>query len=361
MGCRKNLCLILAVLFLLLISTIGCGSKEEKKAGITSDQEQPVAQQVAPQAEVPATPSAAAPTGASAVVIDVDGSKLTQGHLDSEIRKKMAAIKGQVPKEQMEKAKNEMRKQIINDFTVRTILANEVSRVKITAGEQEVSEAVERLKSSLPQGMTMEDLMKKNKITKEMMYEEIRFGIKINKLVLSQKASKVKPTDKEISKFYQKNKDKFTVPESVHVRHILIAKAAGDDDKTVAEKKSKVENLRKQLLAGADFAEVAKNNSDCPSKSNGGDLGIFSRGEMVKPFENAAFTQEKNAIGPVVETNYGYHIIQVLEHLSSKTMSLDETTKAKIAAFLQQQKQQEIFEDLVKKLRAKANIVVYQN
>jgi hypothetical protein len=78
MGCRKNLCLILAVLFLLLISTIGCGSKEEKKAGITSDQEQPVAQQVAPQAEVPATPSAAAPTGASAVVIDVDGSKLTK-------------------------------------------------------------------------------------------------------------------------------------------------------------------------------------------------------------------------------------------------------------------------------------------
>ncbi|MEI8172830.1 MAG: peptidylprolyl isomerase [Deltaproteobacteria bacterium] len=361
MGCRKNICLILAVLCLLLFSIIGCGSKEEKKAGITSDQEQPVAQQVAPQAGVPATPSADAPTGAAAVVIDVDGSKLTQGNLDSEIRKKMAAIKGQVPKAQMEKAKNEMRKQIINDFTVRTILANEVSRVKITAGEQEVSEAVERLKSSLPQGMTMEDLMKKNKITKEMMYEEIRFGIKINKLVLSQKASKAKPTEKEISKFYQKNKDKFTVPESVHVRHILIAKAAGDDDKKVAEKKSKAETLRKQIIAGADFAEVAKNNSDCPSKNNGGDLGIFSRGEMVKPFESAAFAQEKNAIGPVVETNYGYHIIQVLEHLSPKTMSLDETTKAKITAFLQQQKQQETFEDLVKKLRAKANIVVYQN
>lgn len=362
MGYRKHARLIIEVVVLLfLISFIGCGSKEEKKGIVTAEPEKSGMQQAEPQAGFPAAPSSATPAGPSATVIDVDGSKLTQGQLDLEIRKKMAAITEQIPKARIEQVKNEMRNQIINDFTVRTLLSNEVNKVKVNASDQEVSEAVERLKNSLPQGMTIDDLMKKSKITKEKMYEEIRFGIKINKLVLSQKAAKETPTEKEITRFYQKNKDKFTVPESVHVRHILIAKATGDDDKMKSEKREKAEKLQKQLIAGADFAEIAKNNSDCPSKNNGGDLGIFSRGEMVKPFENAAFSQEKNAIGPVVETDYGYHIIQVMEHLSSRTLSLDETTKAKISAYLQQQKQQEVFEDLVKRLRAKANIVVYQN
>ena len=361
MECRKNSRLILTVLFIFIYLFVGCGSKEEKKLSVAPEQEKPAVEQAAPPSEVPVTQSPAPQTGVSAVIIDVDGSKLTQGQIDTEIKKKMAAIKGQIPAARMQQVKADLRKQIINDFTVRTLLANEVNRMKISVSDQELAEAVEHLKSSLPQGMTVEDLMKKNKISKEKMNDEMRFGIKVNKLVLSQLDDKSKPTDKEITRFYQKNKDKFTVPESVHVRHILVAKAAGDDEKIKAEKRAKAENLRKQVLAGADFAEVAKTDSDCPSKNSGGDLGVFSRGEMVKPFENAAFSQEKNAIGPVVETDFGFHIIHVLDHISSKTMALDDATKAKIASFLYQQKQQESFEALVKKLKAKAKIFIYQN
>jgi peptidyl-prolyl cis-trans isomerase C len=209
--------------------------------------------------------------------------------------------------------------------------------------------------------MAIEDLMKKNKITKEQMQEDLRFRIKISKLVMMQMSGKSKPTDKEIDAFYQKNKDKFKMPESVHVRHILVAKAASDDDKIKAEKKAKAEDLRRQLLEGANFAELAKKNSDCPSKETGGDLGEFTRGEMVKQFENAAFSQEVNAIGPVVETEYGFHIIQVLERHAPKILALDDRMKGNISAFLEQQRQQETFDAILKKLRAKAKITVYRN
>ena len=114
-------------------------------------------------------------------------------------------------------------------------------------------------------------------------------------------------------------------------------------------------------IAGADFAEVAKKNSDCPSKENGGDLGVFSRGEMVKPFEDAAFSQDLNAVGPVIETEFGFHIIQVLEKNAPKVIGLDERMKTNISALLQQQKQQQAFETILKKLRAKSSIVVYKN
>lgn len=346
---------------LIILTFAGCGSQEKKSGSAQNELQKPEVQQ--PEATPSASTLLPAVTQAdgNGIVIDVDGTKLTKEQMESEVKKKMSAIKKQVPADRMPQVRENVKKQVMNDFTIRTLLTNEVKRLNISVSEKEVTEATERLKSSLPQGMTIEDLMKKNKITKAKMQEEIRFGIKINKLVLSQISGKYKPTEKEINAFYEKNKDKFKMQESVHVRHILVAKAAGDDDKVKTEKKAKAEDLRKQLLAGADFAAVAKKNSDCPSKDSGGDLGVFTRGEMVKQFEDAAFSQDVKVIGPVVETEFGYHIIQVLERHDPKTLALDEKMKVNISAFLEQQKQQETFDAMLKKLRAKSKIIVYQN
>ncbi len=95
-------------------------------------------------------------------------------------------------------------------------------------------------------------------------------------------------------------------------------------------------------MAGADFAEVAKNHSDCPSKENGGDLGEIKKGQTVKPFENAAFSQEIKTVGPVVSTEFGHHVIQVLGRTPAKTVELSEV-KEQIALYLGQQKQAEAF------------------
>ena len=350
------------IVFCLVILTLGgCGSKDEKQASTQTEVQKPEA----PPSEetVSANPSSpgVAPEGGSAVVIDVDGSKLTHGQVETEIKRIIAVMKKQMPAGRLEQAKENARKQVLSDFTAKTLLTNEIKRLNINASDAEVKEAEEQVKNDLPKGMTIEDLMKKNKITKEQMKEDLRFRIKISKLVMTQMSGKSKPTDKEMNDFYQKNRDKFKMPEAVHVRHILVAKAAGDDDKVKAEKKAKAEDLQRQLLAGANFAEIAKKNSDCPSKETGGDLGVFTRGEMVKQFENAAFSQEVNAIGPVVETEYGFHIIQVLERHAPKALALDDRMKGNISAFLEQQKQQEAFEAILKKLRAKAKITVYRN
>ena len=80
---------------------------------------------------------------------------------------------------------------------------------------------------------------------------------------------------------------------------------------------------------------------------------------MVKPFEDAAFSQQQNVIGPVVETDFGFHIIQVLEHQTAQVVKLDGETKKRITAFLERQKQQGAFEGMVKRLKAGANILVY--
>ena len=138
---------------------------------------------------------------------------------------------------------------------------------------------------------------------------------------------------------------------------ILIAIKEKDDDKTKAEKKTKIENLRQQIIGGASFAEVAKKNSDCPSKESGGDLGTITRGQTVKPFEDAAFSQKIKVVGPVISTDFGYHIIEVLERNPEKKVALNEV-KEKISEYLEQQKQTEAFAALMDRLRSKAEIII---
>jgi peptidyl-prolyl cis-trans isomerase C len=361
MAHQKYLRTFFIVSCIITLIFIGCGSKEEKSGGATTEVQKPETQQAAPTPSIPSDSPMLTQSSDPGVIVNIDGTKLTKDQLDSDMKKRIAAIKKQVPADRLAQVRENIRNQIINDFVIRTLLTNEVNRLKISATESEVTEAIDRLKKNLPQGMTIEDIMKKNQISKEKMKEDIRFGIKVNKLVMSQPSATEKPTDKEIAEFYESNKEKFKMPESVRVRHILVAKAPGDDDKGKAGKKAKAEDLRKQVVAGADFAEVAKKNSDCPSKENGGDLGVFSRGEMVKPFEDAAFSQDLNAVGPIIETEFGFHIIQVLEKNAPKVISLDEKMKTNISTLLQQQKQQQAFETILKKLRAKSNIVVYKN
>jgi peptidyl-prolyl cis-trans isomerase C len=334
----------------------GCTSKKE-------DKQKPVAG-TTQGVDVQQLPASGATSGKmidpATVVVDVDGSKLTQGQINDDINKNISRLGGKIPAGRLEKFKDSLRKQLINQFIIRSLLSNEVNRLKITATDKEVNAAIEQLKSSLPQGITIEKILKKNNINEKSFREEIRLGVQTKKLVLSTTLKgKTKPTEKEITAFYQKNKDLFKVPESVHARHILIATTAKDDEKAKAEKKAKAEEIRNSLTENADFAEMAKKFSDCPSKENGGDLGTFYRGQMAKPFENAAFSQEKNAIGPVIETEYGYHIIQVLEHNQPNTMSLDQNKKERISLFLEQQKQQDAFQNLVKSLKAKAKIAQY--
>jgi peptidyl-prolyl cis-trans isomerase C len=179
--------------------------------------------------------------------------------------------------------------------------------------------------------------------------------LRIKQLVESEVPTNTVPSDAEVAAFYESRKDQFTTQESVEARHILVKVESTDDAKTKAEKQAKAEALHKQLTDGADFEKVAKENSDCPSKERGGNLGSFQRGQMVKAFEDAAFSQELNAIGPVLETMFGYHIIQVLSHKTAGTNALEDV-KDRLVEALKQNKQMESFEQFLAKLKKDAKI-----
>ena len=353
--------LIVMAFSLILGVTVGCGSKEEKAKTAKPVMAPGPAETAVPVAALPAMQSAVPEKKAddAGIAVEVDGIKMTKAQFDTGLQKRLAMLKGQIPAENLEQAKAEIRKGLVDEFVMRTLLNKEVAAKKVTATEKEIAAVMEEMKSQLPAGVTMDEVIKKNRIDIAEMRDDIGMNIKINKLIEKTLGGKIKITDKETADFYEKNRDKFTKPETVHARHILVSKVPEDTEKNLKDKKAKVEDLRKKLLGGADFADLAAKNSDCPSKQAGGDLGTFARGQMVKPFEDAAFSQEKNAIGPVVETDFGFHIIQVLDHQASQVVKLDTDTKQRINTYLEGQKRLGAFDGIVKGLKAAANIVVY--
>ena len=142
--------------------------------------------------------------------------------------------------------------------------------------------------------------------------------------------------DAQLRAAYAGSMDNFRTPERVSARHILVM-TQGKPDGDKAKLKAKAEDLLKQLKGGADFAELAKKSSDdTGSAVNGGVLAPFVRGQMVPEFEKYAFSGKISDISPIVETNFGYHIIQVTGKEPAKVKPFDEV-KDTIAKQLKQQ------------------------
>ncbi|MCE5309983.1 MAG: peptidylprolyl isomerase, partial [Acidobacteriales bacterium] len=141
-------------------------------------------------------------------------------------------------------------------------------------------------------------------------------------------AATISVPEAELRRDYEANKDSFRTPERVKVRHIL-AKTMDKPQSEVPKAKAKAEDLLKQLKAGADFATLAKKNSeDTGTAAKGGDLDWIARGQTAPNFERTAFSLAPKQLSGIVQTEFGFHIIQVMEKQEARLKSFDEVKEA---------------------------------
>ena len=312
----------------------------------------PPADEAAPEA-APAAPEAPALSAeeAAVVVAKVNGTDITAGEIQKVIGMFRKQMGPRVPPEQFEAALPRLRERIVEELVMRQIMLGEVAKQGISLSDSEFAEIKAELAAELPPGTSLETYMAESGTTEAEMREQMA----VRKMVMAKAEAVAKPTDEEIQKFYDENKEGFSQGETVAASHILIKVDPADDDAAKAAKRARLEDLRKQVLEGADFAELAKANSDCPSASSGGDLGSFGRGQMVPEFEDAAFSQPVGSVGEIVETQFGFHLIKVTEHQDAKATDFNEA-KTRISDILYSQKQQDVVKEYVEGLRKQADV-----
>ncbi len=224
----------------------------------------------------------------------------------------------------------------------------------ITVSESEVNQEIETIRDQIveqarAQGMNVgreeafQQALEQAGLTEEELREQIREQLPVQKVQV-RVAGDAEASQEEVEQFYEENKKlQFTTPEQRCARHILFNK----------DQREKAEEVKGQLQNGADFAELAKEFSQDPAGAeNGGDLGCLGKGETVPSFEEAVFNARQGEIVGPVESEFGYHLIEVTEIKEQSTQPLSEVETQireqlstdeqaqKFSAWVQEQKEQ---------------------
>ena len=284
----------------------------------------------------------------------VNGSVIPKQTLEREVRlftDRMVRQGRQVPDVQVPVLRNE----ILDSLIDQELLYQDSQKQHMQVDKKTVDEKYDEIKKRFKTEQEFKDAISKMEVTEAEIRTQLKKGLAIDELLKSKVVKDIQVTEEEAKKYYDEHTDQFKQAEQVKASHILIQVAPDADDEKKTEAKNKIAAVQERLKKGEDFASVAKESSEGPSKSRGGDLGFFQRGQMDKSFEEAAFALEPGTLSDVVETRFGYHIIKVDEKKPETTLSFSDE-KDKIEQFLKQQKTREKIEGYLEDLRKKAKI-----
>ncbi len=282
------------------------------------------------------------------VISETDVQKETDRFLQQ-----AAATGQQVSPEQ----KTELRKEVLDSLISREVIYQESKKQGVKVADAEIDEKLADLKKGFPNESDYQAVLQKMNLTEPELKNQISKQLAMKKLIDETVVPKVSVSDEEVKKYYDEHPDDFKMPEQVRASHILkkVEANASQADKDKAKKA--LTDLQQRIKKGEDFAELAKQNSDCPSAPRGGDLGFFPRGQMVAPFETAAFALKPGELSDIVETQFGYHLIKVTDKKAPSTLTFEES-KERIMQYLKQQKVSDQVSKYIEGLKSKADIKI---
>jgi peptidyl-prolyl cis-trans isomerase C len=298
-------------------------------------------------------------TKAEARAAEVNGTVISKSDLEKAITSTEQRFQGMGYS--LDEAKRaEMQKQVLDGLIGEELLYQETRSKGITVDKAAVASRMEELKKQFPNEADYKAMLTKFGLTEDGVRGKIAKSMAIEQFVDTQVASKITVTDAETKAFYDGNPTAFAMPEQVRARHILIKVDKNADEATKKAAKEKTEGILAEAKKGGDFAELATKNSQDSSAAKGGDLGFFSKEQMVAPFADAAFALKPGEISSVVETPFGFHIIKSEEKKAASTVPY-ETAKERITQYLKQQEVQKKVQALVDELKAKAKIKIFNS
>jgi peptidyl-prolyl cis-trans isomerase C len=333
---------------LVLCGILGCGRNPAEQ---TASAQTPAVAPAQKPAEAPAPPKPL-PAELPEVLARVNGQPVTKGDFDRLV-KNVEAGRGPIPADK----RDEVLRAALDQLITYTVLKQEAAARKLTVSDADVDAQVAQMQKQFKDEAEFTKALTARNATVEQLKADARVDMSINKMMEAELATTTAATDADAQDFYAKNPDKFKQPETVRASHILVKIEKDDNEATKTEKRAKIDAVLKRAKAGEDFAALARENSADGSASQGGDLGFFPRGQMVPPFDQAAFALKPGEISDVVTTDFGYHIIKLTEKKDGSLVPLEQV-KPRVIEFLTNQKKQERVDTFINEAKKRAKIEV---
>lgn len=290
------------------------------------------------------------------VAVWVDQTGITGAQIQREASRLFSNVPKDLPADQIPAVQARLLNQAIDNLVIRQLVRAEMERSGTIITRDELEKGKKDLEAALGPGGSLTMLLANANVPMEELETNLKLDIFKNKMTKDQLKEAVDAvTEATAQEYYDANPKEFTIPAGRKVAHILVRAPAGVSEELKTEARAKAEAIRQELLAGADFAKLAAEKSECLSRSRGGELGVVPRGREAKSFEDAVYGQEIGAIGEVVESPVGFHVVKVLGEQDEQKIPFAEI-KDRLVAFLKSRAQQKVAADYVKGLRERATI-----
>ncbi|UWZ80756.1 peptidylprolyl isomerase [Geoalkalibacter halelectricus] len=241
-----------------------------------------------------------------------------------------------------------LRLRALNELINVELLYQAGSRLQVADADEQIAQVIEYYRDNASIAALGE----------EQMQTAARRQVYINAYYVHRNLGNPEVPEELIRAFYEKNKEDFSVPPQVEVRHILAEVARDGDADTEAAARKRIEEARARLLSGEPFSEIAQDLSDCGSAPGGGELGSVQKGFMPKEFEEVAFALTPGEISPVVRTDFGFHVFEILSRNAGGPPALEEMRDF-FTTYLQKQVREERLEAELATLREQARIEIF--
>jgi peptidyl-prolyl cis-trans isomerase C len=299
----------------------------------------------------------------SDIAVKINGFEVTNEVVDAVLAPYMKPFidkASELPDGFLEQRRKDLRKQVLEQIIILHLFDEQAQKAGIKVTDEDVDDRIFVEAVSQEPEMTVEEYLEKVQAdgkTVEQFKAATKRQIAHDQLVEKEWAKKINVSDEEAKAFFDENSAKFQYPERVRASHILIEPEESEDaDEAKAAAQAKALQLLEQVRTGADFAELAKAHSSCSSAENGGNIDYFPRGKMVPAFEKAAFALKPGEISDLVETKFGYHIIQVTDHNDPGPIPFAEV-KDRIVEAISSDKQTNFIKAYIEMLKSAADIV----
>ncbi|MBV71004.1 MAG: hypothetical protein CMH52_06590 [Myxococcales bacterium] len=338
----------LFVLMLAATALVACEPKPAAKADKAA-----AAKPGAAKTDTPATKKASAADG---VVARVNGVSVAKADFDKKYTKMTRAFtkRGkEIPAGLAQRYKESILKQLVD----KELLNQEINKEKVAVQDDTLTQEFADYKKMFRTDDNFNRYLKSSDITVDDIKKNIRHNLAVK--LLLEKQGDLNVSDKETKEYYDANLKRYEIKEQVRASHILIKVGKKDDEakQKTAEKKAK-DVFKLATAKGADFAKLAKEHSEGPTKSRGGDLSFFTKGRMVPAFEKVAFALEKGKVSEPVKTQFGWHIITVTDKKEGRQRTLDEV-KESIGKLLQNKKSRKAKAKLLTKLKTSGKVETF--
>lgn len=278
----------------------------------------------------------------TAVAATVNGEVIYARELDSEVNAIAKQYGMDLSTKDGANQRAEISRIVLDQMIEQRLVKQEASRRNVLATDAQVDAQIAEIKRNFSSENEFQSALAQRELTLTDLRNRLRTNLTVRNLMVQ--VTSVSAGDAEVGKYFQEHRSEFDRPEQIHVKHILV------------ESEAEARLILAKLRRGEKFEDLARQYSKDPgSKTQGGDLGFIGRGQVVGEFERVAFALQPGQTSEIVKSQYGYHIIQVVERRAPQPAALDQV-RDQIRAQLLAKKQDEAFQEWLKQVKVQARI-----